>query len=59
VDELGVRSCGGLDSLTAWDVSRAVADLLASADQIRTALRAARDRLAARAATNLDQAPLS
>jgi polysaccharide pyruvyl transferase WcaK-like protein len=59
VDELGVRSCGGLDSLTALDVSRAVADLLASADQIRTALRAARDRLAARAATNLDQAPLS
>lgn len=59
VDELGVPSCGGLDALAPERISGTVAALLASGNEVRPALRAAQERLAARAAGNISQAVFS
>jgi polysaccharide pyruvyl transferase WcaK-like protein len=56
VEELGLPSCGGMDSLNAEGIAEAVNALLASPEPVRAALRAARERLAARASRNLPQA---
>jgi polysaccharide pyruvyl transferase WcaK-like protein len=59
VEELELPSCGGMDSLTAEGIARAVTAPLTSPEPTRAALRAARERLAARASRNLPQALFS
>jgi len=56
VDDLGIPSCGALDSLSAEAISGRVAALLESAEALRGGLAEARSRLSARASLNLSQA---
>jgi len=56
VDELGIPSCGALDSLSAEGISLAVAGLLDSEAAVAGALAEARARMAGRASLNLSQA---